>query len=713
MRIAIVTVYDSIVNFGSFLQAYAMSKVLEEKGHDVFFVRRMQDRDIVNRFNNLAKAQNIVSSNNKIKRMVLTKKSEYIVKRECEANEKRFECSLNDWKSLKIVSPDEIENIGIQLILCGSDEIWNIHNKDIDLRFYSCGWAKKIPRLAYAISSGDSRTSEFLKIPEFFENIGDFCALLPRDKLTQKLIKDITNIKEPIVCDPTILLGREGFTLTDAGKKLGRYLLVYSYYLTKREKQCIKKYAKQNNLKIISPCIYSSVADEVIYTSALDFPSLIFNAECVYTTTFHGTIFSLMFAKQFCCLPRLPKVENLLEQVEAFEHELNPEFGYSDFCAALNKTVDRKKLDHGLECLKVSADEILDKSIKEIEKVGYSPLGNHYQNCSKYYYGYSKCDSVRKNSSSGGMFYEFAQAILGDGGIVFGACYNETNRKVVHRSTDEVPIENMMRSKYAESKLGDTYKKIESNLKKGRKVLFCGTPCQAAGLYNLREKWRVYKNQLYIIDFLCEGVPSDKILQDYINLEERRAVKKIKNIDFRSKSYGWNIHCMKINYKDGTVKVIPSFADSYMHTFIMDLIMNRKSCYACQFRDKKWSDITIGDFWKVKNVDKSCQDNKGVSAIFVNTQAGEALLSKVKERVRVNKLEKEKWSQMEQHIDLAAYKKKREKFYNDFLKNGYESAIKNYSTYFSNKKAIDKFRLLKIWIRLKKEKRTRGEKNVR
>ena len=48
MKIAIVTVYDSVVNFGSFLQAYAMSKVLESRGHEVFFVRRMPNDEILN-----------------------------------------------------------------------------------------------------------------------------------------------------------------------------------------------------------------------------------------------------------------------------------------------------------------------------------------------------------------------------------------------------------------------------------------------------------------------------------------------------------------------------------------------------------------------------------------------------------------------------------------------------------------------------------------
>lgn len=706
MKIAIVTVYDSIVNFGSFLQAYAMSKVLESKGHEVFFIRRMPNDQIMDRFNELARIQNSVSSNSTIKRIVLSKKSEFIVKRECKANIKRYDCSLEDWKSIKIINPDEIEKVGIELIVCGSDEIWNVHNKDIDLKFYSCEWANNIPKLAYAISSGDSKVSEFSNMPEFLDAVGDFSALLPRDRMTQKLIEHITNNKEPIVCDPTILLGSEGFTLTDAGKEYGKYLLVYSYYLTKKEKKCIKKYARENKLKIISPCIYSSIADEVIYTSALDFPSLVFNAECVYTTTFHGTIFSLMFAKKFCCMPRLPKVANLLEQVEAFDHKIDSNFSYEDFCLTLDKTVDRNKIDNGLTYLKTSSDDLLNNAIAEIKKKGYCPVGNKYKNSVKYYYGYTKRGNIRSNSSSGGMFYELSQAILDDGGVVFGACYDEQTRQIMHKSTEETPIENMLRSKYAESKLGDTYKKIESFLKNGRKVLFCGTPCQAAGLYNLRAgKWSEYKSQLYIIDFLCEGVPSDKIFQAYLDTEEKKAGKKIESVNFRSKSYGWNIHCMKINYEGGTEKVIPSFADSYMHTFIMDLLMNRKSCYECAFRDKKFSDITIGDFWKASNVDKSCVDNKGVSAIFVNSEVGQELISKVKDHVCIKELEKKYWSQMEQHLDTARYVRKREDFYHEFLTNGYKSAIQKYSTYFPNTKAIDKLKLLKIWIKLDRKRK--------
>ena len=706
MKIAIVTVYDSVVNFGSFLQAYAMSKVLESRGHEVFFVRRMPNDEILKRFNRLAKIQNSVSSKNGIKAKFLSQRSKYVIQREMDANKNRYKCSLSDWKSIKIIDPAEIEDCGIQLVICGSDEIWNIHNKDIDLDFYSCGWVKHIPKLAYAISSGNSKTSEYLNDPEFFNAVGDFCKILPRDQMTQSLITDITNVKESIVCDPTLLLGQDGFTLTNKGKEFGKYILVYSYFLTRKEKKFIKKYARNNGLKIISPCIYSSIADEVVYTSALDFPSLVFNAECVYTTTFHGTIFSLMFAKRFCALPRLPKVANLLEQLEAYNHELNLDFSYDDFCAVLNKFADRSVIGDGLNRLKSTSEDILWKAIEEIENNGYTPIGNHYESRCKYLYGYTKQDDIRRKSSSGGLFYELSQVILEDGGVVFGACYDKEMHQVVHKSTEETSIENMLKSKYVESKLGDTYKKIETYLKDGKKVLFCGTPCQAAGLYNLKEKkWSRYKNQLFILDFLCEGVPSYKIFQEYIKDSENKSEKEIKTIEFRSKSYGWNVHCMKIQYKDGTSRIIPSISDSYMHTFIMDLTMNRRSCYACPFREKKYSDVTIGDFWKVSNVDKSCVDNKGVSAIFVNSEAGNILIEKARKNLYIKELEDRDIFQMEQHLDTSLYLDKRNNFYTEFLSNGYNSAIRKYSTYFQNRGIVDKLKLIKRWTKLEYKRR--------
>ncbi len=699
MRIAIVTVYDSIVNYGSFLQAYALGAVLKDMGHSVFYVRRMPEKNILERFNRIVKEQNTVKGSSVVKRTVSRLSSQRVIRREKNANLRRLECFKKDWKEISLVDADKLIENNIDLVICGSDEIWNLHNKDVDLSFYDCGWVEDIPKLAYAISSGNTEITEFSGNPDFFNAVGSFNRIMPRDCLTKKLMEQITGIQENIVCDPTILLEKNHYSITQKGKEFGRYILVYSYYLTSIEKEYIRRYAHENQLKIVSPCIYLSIADEVVYTSSMDFPSLIANAECVYTTTFHGTIFSLMFAKRMCIMPRLPKVENLLEQVHSKELSFLKNGTYDMFSMVLNIIPDRDKIENAMNEMRESSITMLKTAIDSIANQGCRPVGNCYRDLKRYFYGYSP--EAREKSSSGGMFFEFASIILRRGGVVFGAAYNVDTKRVEHCSTEEVSLEALLRSKYADSFMGNTFVKIEKYLSEGREVLFCGTPCQSAGLNQLcRTRFDRFKDKLFSIDFLCEGVPSKRVFEQYLRSIEEHKKKKVKDVNFRSKYYGWNVHCMKLTFEDDSVLVRPSFADSYMHTFIMDLVINRPSCYQCAFRENKYSDITIGDFWKVKNVDSSCTDNRGVSAIIVNTSLGEALLESVSNNIVLHELKNEHISEMIRKLDTDSVKTKRDKFYKIFANQGYNKAIQRYSSYMGNTSFIKRLKMLKRWMKL-------------
>ena len=88
---------------------------------------------------------------------------------------------------------------------------------------------------------------------------------------------------------------------------------------------------------------------------------------------------------------------------------------------------------------------------------------------------------IRK-SSSGGMFSTLASHVLKQGGVVYGARYNYDIERLEHCSTDNCSLDELRKSKYIESYTGDIFKKVGENLRKGRMVLFCGTPCQIAGL---------------------------------------------------------------------------------------------------------------------------------------------------------------------------------------------------------------------------------------
>lgn len=92
-------------------------------------------------------------------------------------------------------------------------------------------------------------------------------------------------------------------------------------------------------------------------------------------------------------------------------------------------------------------------------------------------------DSVRRMSSSGGMFYALASHVIEDlGGVVYGCAFNEDLRAVHIRCETMAEAERCMGSKYSQSDMGDSIRLVRADLENGRNVLFTGTPCQVAAV---------------------------------------------------------------------------------------------------------------------------------------------------------------------------------------------------------------------------------------
>ena len=91
-------------------------------------------------------------------------------------------------------------------------------------------------------------------------------------------------------------------------------------------------------------------------------------------------------------------------------------------------------------------------------------------------------DALRLACSSGAVFPLVARQVLSEGGVVFGARWADA-RTVVHgKAEDEAALRELFGSKYLQSVMGNAYADCRAELRKGRKVLFTGTPCQIAGL---------------------------------------------------------------------------------------------------------------------------------------------------------------------------------------------------------------------------------------
>lgn len=243
------------------------------------------------------------------------------------------------------------------------------------------------------------------------------------------------------------------------------------------------------------------------------------------------------------------------------------------------------------------------------------PLNNENNNIIKQtFYGWVKNDSIRKKCSSGGIFWILSKYVLDNGGVVFGASYNYQTNSVEHMMIDSIKsIWKVAKSKYVQSSIGDTYKKVRENLEANRMVLFCGTPCQVSGLSSYLEK--EYTN-LIKVDFVCHGVPSPKIWKYHLTNFGNSDVQ-YNLIDFRDKTKGAVDFSLKIS-GDNMNYLKSHNHDLFMRLFLDDIIL-RESCYNCVSKgENRCSDITISDFWGANKYGISnLECKKGVSLFSI------------------------------------------------------------------------------------------------
>lgn len=240
-------------------------------------------------------------------------------------------------------------------------------------------------------------------------------------------------------------------------------------------------------------------------------------------------------------------------------------------------------------------------------------------------------DDLRMESSSGGVFSELAKMIFMQQGVVYGAAY-EDEFQVKHICVEKwEDLWKLRGAKYAESKLGNTFNEVLIRLKLGQKVLFSGTPCQVSGLKSFLRK--DYEN-LFCVDFVCHGVPSPMAWKEYVKY---RAQKDANGempvaINLRSKSTGWSRYQYSNTfiYSDGVDYSCKSSESLFMNLFVGDYI-NRISCENCKFKGyNRVSDITLGDFWGIWDIDLEMDDDKGTSIILLHSEKAKQFWNEIK-----------------------------------------------------------------------------------
>lgn len=349
MKIGIVTVHDSN-NYGSFLQAYALQCVLQQMGHEVYFAVT-RDKKFVKKIFVPALLQ---------KKLFRHPFSLLRSRKNGRIKRKAF---LNDQKYFEEIEKEDLSKM--DLVILGSDEIWNVQVKSFRNKIFYGSDLTNV--LAYGVSVGRAGREDFVKYPEIISCIRNIHCVLARDNRTKEIVKEITGVSPDIVCDPTFLVDRSVFSRKDTvpvKKAAEEYVLIYSYGIGEELEKKIKDFAEENRLKIVSACFYYKWADYNIMCGPMDFCSIIKGADCVITTTFHGTIFSVLNQKQFISIPASIKTNDLLEQIGLAERIVGEKAGVDVIQGLLKQDIiDYIEVNKRISDMRSKSLQLLTKGI--------------------------------------------------------------------------------------------------------------------------------------------------------------------------------------------------------------------------------------------------------------------------------------------------------------------------------------------------------------
>lgn len=297
---------------------------------------------------------------------------------------------------------------------------------------------------------------------------------------------------------------------------------------------------------------------------------------------------------------------------------------------------------------------------------------------------------VRFDSTSGGAFSALANCMFKQKGVVGGAATDSefnAHQILIHNKSD---LEKIRSSKYYQSDATGFYQEVENQLKAGKPVLVCGSPCQMAGL---RGYLRKDYEKLIIVDFICLCMPSPKVFKKYIQHIEQTYGFKVVETKAKCKELGWRNLTQMFVLENGAHVYQTHDNNPFQFFYMTSRTCVRPVCYECPFKGfPRCADITIGDYWQkekgnnnwdyIKNFDYDA----GTSIVLANNSKGLAYLEKCKNSLKLQKVSLD--SVLEGNLALTVPIKPstidREKFFEELEKTPFGELYNRYKSNFKN-----------------------------
>ncbi|BCS96484.1 hypothetical protein DSLASN_21160 [Desulfoluna limicola] len=277
MKIGIVTTYDEI-NFGAYLQAYSLQKYIESLGYDSEFINYKSFE--------YKKAEIFATYK--------TKDFSYLL--EIIKKSIKFYKALSCLDiSKKYRSIRDINNAKYDVIIFGSDEIWNLSNclgGIIDTYYFgACMNSKKI---SYAPSFGSTSTLE--NSPDNIKRaLLDFRHISLRDKNSFDIINSIFPKEPAIVLDPTFLIDHPAKESNISSK----YIFYYCASDNPELDMEVERLSEKLGIEVIAFGYKHKKFKSIVNIGPFEWLGYLKSAEYVVTNMFHGTIFSIKYKKKF------------------------------------------------------------------------------------------------------------------------------------------------------------------------------------------------------------------------------------------------------------------------------------------------------------------------------------------------------------------------------------------------------------------------------
>lgn len=699
-------------NYGAVLQAWALQEYLCCIGYDAEIIDYVPSNHAIS-FHRCFRTKHIQTVKNRYKEY---KKEKMI---------KDFRAQYMNLSALKYSSKNDLKKAPpiYDIYISGSDQIWNPSftmngQNGVTLCYYLDFAPDGKKRIAFSSSFGCKSITEGVQ-KVIKPELEKYKAIGTRELEGVEILKSI-GIEAYNTADPTILLeasNYEKLLKNGNGPKNGIYV-----YMLHGQKALANDVINHVQIEKQLP-VYSD--DELTVESWLTY---IHDARFVITNSFHCVVFCLQFHIPFLAIDvsgmdMSSRITTLLGNVGLEDRFIRLPVSAESLKMSRLSDIQWDDVDIKLEALRKNARGFLNRALESRSRVDDIPDSictacglcsvvcpvacismeedqsgfihpvidnNRCTHCSacakkcialvgkkssaypvKSYSCWNVDEAVRGQSSSGGIFTAIAETAIEKGGVVFGAEYTAP-LTVEHCSADSVDaLDGFRGSKYQPSHAWKAYVEVKTLLKKGKHVLFSGTPCQIAAIQNLTGN----PDNLVCIDIACHGVPSLKILREKC----ASLGGDVAWIDFRNKRTGWKDYTCVFHANNGQeiAHEIASESD-FMRGYIANYYI-RESCENCTFATMPRSgDISLADCW-IKVHDGTDKEDKGITAVLINSEKGEKLFNSARQKMTLEAISLHhllKGTPTLTHGSTPS--DRRSLFWHDYMQYGYEKTMKKY-----------------------------------